>query len=173
MDAWLSAVVGAVFNVATTFIAAKVTGQDYSWRDAGVAALAGAANAIPIVGPLLSGAITGVYTGVMASQNGANLGESVFCGAVAAFCTTASISNLANLQKPVLDVVTTAVADLVFGTGLNGLAAATYKSVTTNAQKRTSSNSKPSNSCVKSSGRGNNGATSKNKYCANFFYMDY
>lgn len=173
---WLSAVVGAVVNVTTTYIAAKVTGQDYTWKDAGVAALSGAANAIPVVGPLLSGAITGVYTGMMASQNGADLGESIFCGAVAAICTTASISNLANLQKPALDVVTTAVVDLVFGTGYNGMAAATYKAVTTNAQNRTSSNSnnvKPSNSGVKGTGVGAAGATSRSQRGAKFVCMAY
>ena len=173
---WLSAIVGAVVNVTTTYIAAKVTGQDYTWKDAGVAALSGAANAIPVVGPLLSGTITGVYTGMMASQNGADLGESIFCGAVAAICTTASISNLANLQKPALDVVTTAVVDLVFGTGYNGIAAATYKAVTTNAQNRTSSNSnnvKPSNSGVKGTSVGATGATSLSQRGAKFVCMAY
>ena len=153
---WLSAIVGAVINVTTTYIAAKVTGQDYTWKDAAVAAVSGAANAIPVVGPFLSGAITGIYTGTMASQNGATLGESILCGAVAALCTTASISNLANWQKPALDLVTTAAADLVFGMGYNGMAAATYKAVTTNAQKRTSSNATTKDSGQKSFGAGGN-----------------
>ena len=131
---WLSALVGAVVNVVTTFVAAKATGQEYTWLDAGVAAVSGAANAIPVVGPLVSGTITGVYTGVMAANSGANVEESIICGTVAAVCTTASIGNLANLQKPALDIVTNATVDLVFGTGYNSISAATYKAITTNAQ---------------------------------------
>ena len=58
---WLTALVSAAVNVATTFIAAKVTGQSYTWTDASVAFISGAANVIPGVGPLLSGSISGGY----------------------------------------------------------------------------------------------------------------
>ncbi len=136
---WLSALVGAAVNVATTFIAAKATGQEYTWLDAGVAALSGAANAIPVAGPWISGAITGTYTGIMAAKSGANLGEAFLCGSVAAVCTTASISNLANWNGATIDLATTAFTDVVFGTGYNGMAAATFKAVTTNAQARNNS----------------------------------
>lgn len=83
---------------------------------------------------------------------------------------------MANLQKPALDVVTTAVVDLVFGTGYNGMAAATYKAVTTNAQNRTSNNSnnaKPSNSGVKGTGVGDTGATSRSQRGAQFVCIAY
>ncbi|EJW98877.1 hypothetical protein EVA_13017, partial [gut metagenome] len=39
--------VGAVVNVATTYIAAKVTGQKYGMWDGVAAAVAGAANSMP------------------------------------------------------------------------------------------------------------------------------
>ena len=135
-DFWLTALVGALVNVTTTFIAAKVTGQKYTWIDAAFAAASGAANAIPGVGPLISGAISGGYAGYMSSQNGATLGEAIACGSVAALFTTASISNLANFQGPTIDLFTSAVTDLVFGTGYNSIAAATYKAVTDNAKER-------------------------------------
>ncbi len=127
----LTAAAGAVINVATTYVAAKVTGQEYSWTDAGVAALSGAANAIPHVGPIVSGAISGIYTGITAYENGANFGEAAFAGTVSAICTTSTIGNLANYQGPALDIATNAAADLVFGTGNNSISAAVYKSVMT------------------------------------------
>lgn len=138
-DIW-NYVIGAAVNVATTYIAAKVTGQEYTWRDAAVAAISGAANAIPIVGVFLSGAITGTYTGIMASQNGASTLAAVGCGIFAGACTTASIANLANssvLTNSMLDLTTNAVVDMVFGTGYNSMAAATYKAVTTKTQNNT------------------------------------
>jgi len=131
---WLSALVGAAVNVATTFIAAKVTGQKYTWRDAVVAAASGGANAIPVVGPLISGVITGGYTACVSYQNGATVGEALVCGTVAATCTTLSISNLANFQGPTLELATNAFVDLVFGTANNSISAAVYKAVVENSR---------------------------------------
>ena len=49
----VSAVVSAAVNVATTYIAAKATGQEYTLTDALVSAAIGAVNAIPGAGLLL------------------------------------------------------------------------------------------------------------------------
>ena len=133
---WVAALVGAAVNVATTFIAAKVTGQEYTWADFGIAALSGAVNAIPVVGTVLSGVITGTYAGYMSYANGATVGEAIFCGTVAGTLTASSISNLANISGTTLDVATTAFVDLVYGTAFNTISAATYKGITNNAQVR-------------------------------------
>ena len=130
---WLEAIVGAAVNVATTFIAAKVTGQSYTWADAGAAALSGACNAIPIVGPVISGAISGIYTGYTSYCNGASVGGAILCGTVSALATTCSISNLAGFQGSGLDLATTAVTDAVFGTGYNSMSAAVTKAVVDNS----------------------------------------
>lgn len=127
----IAGAVSAAVNVITTYVAAKVTGQEYTLLDAGVAALAGAVNVIPVVGTYISGAITGVYAGTMAYSNGASLGAAIGCGVVAGVCTTASIGNLANATGGALDLATGALVDLVFGTGYNCISAATYKAVTT------------------------------------------
>ncbi len=144
-ESWLAVVAGAVVNVATTYIAAKITGQEYTWLDAGVAAFSGAVNSLGGLWTLLSGASTGVYAGYMAYKNGADLGESLLCGGVAAFTTTMSIGNLANFQGSALDLVTNTAVDLVFGTGGNSIAAAAYKVVTNNAQKRNTRNTQTGN----------------------------
>ena len=55
--------VGAVVDLTITFIAAKVTGQEYTIVDAGVALVSGAVNSIDNVGAFLAGAISGIYAG--------------------------------------------------------------------------------------------------------------
>jgi len=131
----IKALVGAVVNVTTTYIAAKATAQDYTLKDAIWAAASGAANAIPVVGPLISGAISGCYTGITAYENGASLGASIGCGIFAGVCTAASISNIAGAQPSGIGIGTGAVVDLVFGTGYNSMSAAVYKATITNARK--------------------------------------
>jgi len=131
LGAVIKAAVSAAVNVATTYIAAKVTGQEYTLADARVAAISGMANTVhPYYGPLISGAITGLYTGTMAVRNGASIGGAISSGVVAGICTTASIGNLASISTPDLTLATTASVDLVFGTGYNCISAATYKTVT-------------------------------------------
>ena len=133
----ISAAVSAVVNVATTYIAAKATGQEYTLTDALVSAAIGATNAIPGVGPFIAGGISGAYSAYTAVKNGATVGEAALCFAVSATATTASIGNLANLgTESALSIAATASADLVFGTGYNCIAAATNKAVSMIAEER-------------------------------------
>ena len=133
--AWLAnAAVSAAVNVATSFVAAKVTGQEYTWADAGVAALCGVLNSIPGIGMYLNGALSGGYAAYSAYTNGASLGEAAFCGVVSGVCSIAGLSNLANSQgKAMLSVGVSAMCDLTFGTGNNIISAATSKAVIDNA----------------------------------------
>lgn len=136
----VSAAVSAAVNVATTYIAAKATGQEYTLTDALVSAAIGAANAIPVAGPFIAGGISGAYSAYTAVKNGATAGEAALCFAVSATVTTASIGNLANLgTESALSIVATASADLVFGTGYNCIAAATNKAVSMKAEERKAS----------------------------------
>ncbi len=138
----IAAAVGGVVNLATSYIAAQITGQEYTWMDAGVAFAAGACNAIPGCGPYISGAITGAYAGYTSYRNGASIEGAVLCGTVSAVCTTASISNISASLEPTLDLATTAAADVVFGTGYNTISAATYRAVTSTANKNDAKTSK-------------------------------
>ena len=132
----ISAAVGAVVNVATTYIAAKATGQDYTWADFGIAAAVGAINAIPKAGPFLAAGISGIYAGCTAYKNGATVGGIILSAGVSAAATGASIGNLAKLETTtMLNIAATASADLTFGLGYNGIAAATYKAVTLEAEQ--------------------------------------
>lgn len=136
----VSAVVSAAVNVATTYIAAKATGQEYTLTDALVSAAIGAVNAIPGAGPFIAGGISSAYSAYTAVKNGATAGEAALCFAVSATATTASIGNLANLgTESALRIAATASADLVFGTGYNCIAATTNKAVSVKAEERKAS----------------------------------
>ena len=69
------AFIGATVNVLTTYIGAKVTGQSYSLKDAGFAALSGALGTINSWTKIVAGIVSGGYTGFTAVQNGSSIGE--------------------------------------------------------------------------------------------------
>jgi len=121
------AAIGAAVNVLTTYIGAKVTGQSYSWKDAGVAALAGALGTGGTVLKIAAGAVSGLYTGITAYQNGADVGKAVISGVVSAWGTTVSVANVAGWTGPALELGVSTFTDVVFGTASNSIAAATYR----------------------------------------------
>ena len=140
-ESWVAlGIVSAVVNVAITFFAAKITQQEYTIVDAGVAATSGFVNAIPVVGPLASGIISGAYAGYATYKNGASVGGAILAGTVTGIATTASIGNLSGALGIPLDLPLAALTDLVFGTGYNLIAAAVSKAVTTSERKTESSN---------------------------------
>jgi len=135
------AVLGAAVNVLTTYIGAKVTGQSYSWKDAGFAALSGAFGTGGTVLKVAAGVVSGAYTGISAYQNGASVESAILCGTVSAVGTTVSVSNIAGWTGPELNPVIATSTDIVFGTAANSIAAATYRASTDTS---TTDNKKPS-----------------------------
>ena len=121
------AVIGAAVNVLTTYIGAKITGQSYSWADAGIAALSGALGTGGTGLKIAAGVVSGIYSGVMAYQNGADPGKAVLSGLVSAWGTTVSVANIAGWTGTALDLGVSTFTDVVFGTASNSIAAATYR----------------------------------------------
>ena len=121
------AALGASVNVLTTFVAAKVTGQSYSWQDAGVAALSGALGTGNTPLKIAAGVVSGTYSAYMAYKNGASIGGAIMTGAVSAYGTTASVANIAGWTGIDLSIITSTFTDVVFGTASNSIAAATYR----------------------------------------------
>ena len=121
------AALGAAINVATTFIGAKVTGQSYSWKDAGIAALSGALGTGGTILKIAAGAVSGAYSGVMAHQNGADAWKAIVAGLTAAVGTTVSVANLAGWMGDVLSLGVATFTDFVFGIASNSIAAAAYR----------------------------------------------
>ena len=142
----IKALVGAAINVATTYIAAKATGQEYTWLDAAVAAGVGAVNVIPGVGNYLSGAISGIYAGINSYRNGASVGGAIIAGVTAGALTAFSASNVSGkfIKKTAnveLGLATNAALDLTFGAGNNLISAAAYASVIDDDAKSTAEKS--------------------------------
>ena len=129
----IKAAIGAVVNVATSYIAATVTGQEYTWKDAAVDAALGALGA-------LSSTISGVASGLIAIQEsyleGASLGESVSVGILSSVSTICSISNLAKIDGSIEKVIVSGVSDLVFGTGASLLSEAIAESISRKAKQK-------------------------------------
>lgn len=121
------AALGASVNVLTTFVAAKVTGQSYSWQDAGVAALSGALGTGNTPLKIAAGVVSGAYSAYMAYKNGASISGAIMTGAVSAYGTTASVANIAGWTGIDLSIITSTFTDVVFGTASNSIAAATYR----------------------------------------------
>ena len=143
----ISAVAGAAVNLVTTYIAAQVIGQEYTWKDAGVAMASGFCNAIPAYGPVISGLISGGYAMYQSLTSGVSLEKAIACGIVNGICTTAGISNLANWGKVGLTVIEASAIDLVFSTGLNSIGAVTSKAVTYNSIKNSSTKTVTKSKC--------------------------
>lgn len=161
----LSAAVSTVVNAATTYVAAKAAGQEYTVTDLLVSAAVEAVNAIPGVGKFAAGAISGAYSAYTAIENGATPQEAAMCFGVSAVTTTVSIGNLANLgTETVASVAATASSDLAFGTGYNCVAAVTNKSVSIKAERRNAErNSRSKRTHVTSTSRGSVGGSSSRR----------
>ncbi|MDO4337443.1 MAG: RHS repeat-associated core domain-containing protein [Eubacteriales bacterium] len=147
----VAAVVGAVANIVSTTIATAVTGQweDYGWSDVFVAGVSGAVNAIPYVGKVASGAISGIYTGVtmfLENKNQISVGEAFFCGVVSGVCTSVSISNLVGLEPSNLyNIAVNGAADIVFGTGYNSVSSVVSTGISSNAETKQNNQKRYSN----------------------------
>ncbi len=126
----LFAAAGAAVNVATTWIAATVTGQSYSFSDGCAAALSGALCSFGGVWVVAAGLVSGLYSGYMSYQNGAEWWGALIAGLVSGYLTMAGIGNLANLEHTLANLGVQAFVDLVFCTAYNTMSVAVYKSVT-------------------------------------------
>ena len=138
--------VGAIINIATTFIAAKVTGQEVTWLDIGVAAAAGALSASGSkTASIVAGVGTGLYTAIMTYKSGASLGGALAAGAVSGVITANSMSAIGEgILGEGIDVWVSAGVDSVFSVAGNSISAATAKSAPVVSPRK----SKPSNSAA-------------------------
>ena len=141
---WGAILIGAGINLVTSYLAAKVTNQQFTLMDGLVAAAAGGVGAIlPGVGGLMSGA----YTAYMAYENGATVKEAVFCGAISFSCTAFSMGGVSSQITEGFKItgkyITQAFVNTTFSTAYNSISAATYRGVVNKAQKKTTVSPSP------------------------------
>ena len=132
--------VGAIINVATSYIAAKATGQKFGIGDCVVAAIAGAVSVIiprSFTAMVASAFFTGMGTTVLSCMAGDGLKTAISKGAIAGACMYMSINTYMAIRIPITKEMPS-LATTVFGAGSNIMAAtgiAVYSSKRTNGKK--------------------------------------
>ena len=170
----VSGIFGAVTNVATTYFAAKVTGQECGVWDLAVAAFAGLVSGMTkssLYITLVSAFISGVGTTIGSLAGGSDIKEALWKGGMTALCTAVSVNAIAGWKIPVSDVVKN-ISGTIFGIG-NGLVTAGVvasfpyrKSSSSSSKKNISQNKRKSNPVVK-----NYKKTAKQKERARKYFM--
>ena len=170
----VSGIFGAVTNVATTYFAAKVTGQECGVWDLAVAAFAGLVSGMTkssLYITLVSAFISGVGTTIGSLAGGSDIKEALWKGGMTALCTAVSVNAIAGWKIPVSDVVKN-ISGTIFGIG-NGLVTAGVvasfpyrKSSSSSSTKNISQNKRKSNPVVK-----NYKKTAKQKERARKYFM--
>lgn len=127
-----STVIGAAVNVATTFIAAKVTGQKYGLREFVVAAATGAIGTWGLKAKAAVSFLNGCYTAWIGwKEENMDALEAIFCGIAsgwATFVTVGSLSFFEPWKSLGLRKVAVTFADGVYSIASNSMAAALYRS---------------------------------------------
>lgn len=120
-------VLGAAINIASTYIAAKVTGQEYTGRDA---FWAGVSGGIAGGGGTTAAAIvSGGYAGYVALESGAGIGGVVVNG-LASGLATATFGSAGNYGGKSVSHAANAMLGTTVGTGGNLIAGAANATVT-------------------------------------------
>lgn len=136
-NAWVAVVVGAVagalVGVGTSWIGSAVTGQEFTLRDAGFAALSGGVSSIGGAWGLIAGSIiSGGYSAYTAHEDGADWFGILGSGISSGLSNMVSFGDLAKAGDDLISIATSAFVDFVFGTGFSSLDAAINKTLTEN-----------------------------------------
>ena len=131
----IGAAAGAFSNVATSFITARATGEEYTMKDAAVdaavGAVAGAVGTFEKWGTFLSGVTSFLYTTYTAHKEGADIRTAVMNGFIDAATSTVNITNATKLAMKPKDLSETIslASDVVFGTGNSLIIASISKGI--------------------------------------------
>lgn len=123
---WGVVIVGALVGLTTSFIASKITGQEFTPTDALVAAGTGTLGAAGA--GLISGIISGSYAAYKSYESGSSWGTALVDGVMSGLSNQISVNNLAELGGVNLDIITSVATDVTFGLGYSCVLAATNKS---------------------------------------------
>lgn len=120
MTLLFKAAVGGIINLATSYLAAKVTGQEYTLTDALVAFGTGALCSFGGAGVAIGGVLSGVHSYNNAHENGLSVGKSVICGVVSFGSTVCCMGNV----TPGRGIGKTAFVNAVYSTANNTISSA-------------------------------------------------
>ena len=133
---WGVALVGALVNLTTSFISAKVTGQEFTATDALVAVGTGALGVLSKTKQIIGMAVRGGYATYTSYKNGASVGEALVNGAMSALSAKVTVNTLASQAGVTLSTSVSAATDLTFGLGYSCVTGAVTKSMSNNRQQK-------------------------------------
>ena len=118
--------VGAVVNVATTAITAGVFGEEYTLKDAVMAAVTGAVGATGTAGPVAAALISGVTTFITSNKQGDDGKTSLMNAVMSGAFTLSSTGSIATFitSDTVAGVISRTVKTTVMRTGIDDVASA-------------------------------------------------
>ena len=118
--------VGAVVNVATTAITAGVFGEEYTLKDAVMAAVTGAVGATGTAGPVAAALISGVTTFISSNKQGDDGKTSLMNAVMSGAFTMSSTGSIATFitSDTVAGVISRTVKTTVMRTGIDDVASA-------------------------------------------------
>ena len=118
--------VGAVVNVATTAITAGVFGEEYTLKDAVMAAVTGAVGATGTAGPVAAALISGVTTFISSNKQGDDGKTSLMNAVLSGAFTLSSTGSIATFitSDTVAGVISRTVKTTVMRTGIDDVASA-------------------------------------------------
>ena len=118
--------VGALVNVATTAITAGVFGEEYTLKDAVMAAVTGAVGATGTAGPVAAALISGVTTFISSNKQGDDGKTSLMNAVMSGAFTLSSTGSIATFitSDTVAGVISRTVKTTVMRTGIDDVASA-------------------------------------------------
>ena len=118
--------VGSLVNVATTAITAGVFGEEYTLKDAVMAAVTGAVGATGTAGPVAAALISGVTTFISSNKQGNDGKTSLMNAVMSGAFTLSSTGSIATFitSDTVAGVISRTVKTTVMRTGIDDVASA-------------------------------------------------
>lgn len=108
----------------------SVTAQEFTWRDAGVAALTGGLSSISFGWLVVASIFNGAYSAYTAYEDGANTVGILGSGITSALLNMVSFGDLAQAGNDLVGIAISGFTDLVFGAGFSSIDAAVSKTFT-------------------------------------------
>ncbi len=142
----LKGLIGAGINTATSFVAAKATGQDFTWKDAVSSAISGAVGAFSSP---LGAAINAIYSIEKAYKDGYSMETSLLIGGITAISSMITMEGIIGvLGGDVSDALTNGVVNLVFGASSSLLTEAISETIMMNSTNNSQSTDNTNNSKI-------------------------
>ena len=121
--------VGAVVNVATTAIVAGILGEEYTLKDAAMAAVTGAVGALGWQAQVGVAVTSGVYNLGAAAIKGEDIDTALATTAISVAGTLGSTGSIASMLKADVSIATSAVIGMTCDFGVNLSSSAATKAV--------------------------------------------